>query len=120
MKYTPYPTEKNSRGEQNAGYCQVFNKLYIGLDKSNNKKNKTNKKCVVLTNYEQGNLRGITLQEYLPRALRVIVNPTDPDKLLCVSKQDMMNPNGVILHSGMKLEEFIKMLVNTLHPRDKS
>ncbi len=49
-----------------------------------------------------------------------MVKPTDPDKLLCVSKQDMMNPNGVILHSGMKLEEFIKMLVNTLRAGDKS
>ncbi|KAK8407547.1 hypothetical protein O3P69_002240 [Scylla paramamosain] len=35
------------------------------------------------TNYEQGNLRGNALHEYLPGALRGMANPTDPDKLLC-------------------------------------
>ena len=108
---------KSSRGEQNAGFCQVVNQLSIGLDKSKNKKNKTDKKCTIPTNYEKDNLRG---DEYSPGALRGMANPTDPDKLLCISKQDMMNPNGIILHSGMKLEEFIKTLVNSLRVGDES
>ena len=111
---------KNSRGEQNAGFCQVVNQLSIGLDKTKNKKNKTDKMCAVpTTKYEQSNLRGNKLYPP-PAALRGVANPTDPDKLLCISKQDLMNPNGVLLHSGMKLEEFIKMLVNSLRAGDES
>lgn len=111
---------KNSGGEQNASFCQVVNQLSTGLDKSKNKKNKTDKKCAVPNKYEQGILHDNNLREYSPGALRGMAKPSDPDKLLCISKQDMLNPNGVVLHSGMKLEEFIKMLVNSLRAGDES
>ena len=105
---------KNNRSEENANYAQIVNQLSIILDKNKNKKSKTDKTSVVPIKLEQSN----NLCE--PGALKGLSIPTDPDKLLFISKQDMMNPNGVILHSGMKLEEFIRMLVNTLRAGDES